>query len=197
MSAPEPISDETCIERIRAGDESALQELLRRHRTRLIDFAHSLLRRHDLAEEAVSNVFLALWRRRETLAIKSNIRSYLFAAVGNQSLNLRKRDIQTLTVGLEHIPQRQLIDARSSDTDLLYRELQDEIGVLLANMPKQRQLVFRMNRFEGLRYLEIAEALGLSEHTVQNHMVQAVKQLALELPRLRTMIAGQSTATPF
>ena len=185
------------MDRVRRHDESALQELLRKYYVRLGNFSYALLQRRDLAEEAVSNVFLSLWRRRESLVIKSSVRSYLFVAVNNQSLNLRKSQMQSSTVWLDQVPPHILIDARSTDTEVLYRELQDEIGVLLTQMPRQRQLIFRMNRIEGLRYAEIATALGVSEHTVQNHMVQAVKQLAGELPRFRGIIAQNSTAAPY
>ncbi len=191
---PESESDEALLQRIRRDDEDALQELLRRYYARLGEFAFSLLRRWDLAEEAVSNVFLSVWRRRETLDVKTNVRSYLFAAVSNQSFNLRKSQLPPVTVWLDDVPPHELADDRRTDTDLLYRELQAGIDTLLSQMPPQRQLIFRMNRLEGLRYWEIAGVLGLSEHTVQNHMVQAVKQLAQELPKLRETLERHTTA---
>ena len=54
-----------------------------------------------------------------------------------------------------------------------------------------------MNRLEGLAYSEIAEALGVSERTVQNHMVQALKQLAPQLPLLRATLKRERTRTSF
>jgi RNA polymerase sigma-70 factor (ECF subfamily) len=68
------------------------------------------------------------------------------------------------------------------------QELDNEVERLLAQMPQQRQIVFKLNRFENLRYKEIAAVLGISERTVQNHMVLAMKQLSPDLPRLREMI---------
>ncbi len=181
-------SDEDLMARIREHSEEALQELMARYCARLGDFAFTLLRRRDLAEEAVSNVLVNIWRRRETLVVKTNVRSYLFAAVNNQALNLRKARLSQTNVGLDDVPAHELADVRRLDTDILYRELQEELDALIARMPPQRQLVFRMNRLEGLRYWEIAAMLGLAESTVQNHMVQAVKQMAQELPRLRSSL---------
>jgi len=182
---PENTSDEALMQRIREHDEDALQELMRRYYDRLGEFAHTLLRRRDLAEEAVSNVLISIWRRRESLVVKTSVRSYLFAAVGNQSLNLRKSQQPDDTVWLDDEMARSLADIRRTESDILYRELHRDIDNLIRLMPPQRQLIFRMNRLEGLRYWEIAEALAISESTVQNHMVQAVKQLAAELPKLR------------
>lgn len=182
-------SDEDIFERVREDDEAALQRLLKKYQRPLGAFSNSLLRSRDLADEAVSNVFLNIWRRRATLAIKSTVRSYLFAAASNQSIKLLNERKQRATIGLTDVVARTLVDPRATDTDLLYRELHDEIERLLALLPPQRQLIFRMNRIEGLRYREIARKLKLSESTVQNHMVQANRQLLRERPNLRSVLA--------
>lgn len=190
-------SDEELLERIRCHNESALRELFVRYYARLAEFAFSLVRRRDLAEEAVMNVFLNLWRRRESLVLSGILRSYLFAAAGNQSLNLRKRQLRHAAVGLDDVHPSQLVGASRTEGDLLYRELHAEIDAMITRLPPQRQLIFRMNRLQGLRYAEIAEALGVSERTVQNHMVQAVRQLSSELPQLRGTLQRNGTRNPF
>jgi RNA polymerase sigma-70 factor (family 1) len=181
-------TDEELMQRVRTHDESALQALLRRYRPRLVDFSCSLLRDRNLADEAVSNVFLSLWRRRESLLIRTNVRSYLFTAVGNQSLNLRKAHATPGVIRLEHAPAGELVDARSADSALIYRELENEISAVLARLPAQRRKVFQLHRMEKLRYKQIGLLLGISERTVQNHMVEAVRQIATEYPRLRRAV---------
>jgi len=185
-------SDEELLVRVRRHHEAALNELVVRYYARLGEFSFSLVRQRDLAEEAVLNVFLNVWRRRETIVINGVVRSYLFAAVGNQSLNLRKRHLRHDTLGLEEVPASQMIDTKRTESDLLYNELQAEVNALLMSLPPRRQLIFRMKRIEGFRYAEIAAALGLSERTVQNHMVEAVKQLAEGLARLRRTLHRDS-----
>jgi RNA polymerase sigma-70 factor (family 1) len=181
-------SDEDLLGRVRGHNERALRELVARYYTRLGDFSFSLLGRRDLAEEAVLNVFLNVWRRRETLAIKGVVRSYLFAAVSNQSLNLRKRHRRHDAVTLDEAIVLQIADAKRAESDLLFSELEAEVEALIMLLPSQRQLIFRMHRLDGLRYAQIATKLGLSERTVQNHMIQAMKQLAEELPKLRSKL---------
>lgn len=178
-------NDDELWSRVARHDERALEELLRRYHQRLCEFAYSILKQRDQVEEAVSNVFLNVWRRRETLDIKTSVRSYLFAAVANQALTLRKRQLARRTAMMEEVPTQSLAVVQGADRELLYAELEQEVEAIIARLPPQRMIVFRMNRFEGLRYLEIARALGLSERTVQNHMVLAIKHLAKELPRLR------------
>ncbi|MEI6464889.1 MAG: sigma-70 family RNA polymerase sigma factor [Verrucomicrobiota bacterium] len=178
-------SDEELLRRVRQDDEQALQRLVRRYQRRLGEFSHSMLRSRDLAEEAVANVFLSIWRRRERLAVKTTVRGYLFAATGNQSLKLLKERKRHATVWINDVHARHLIDPRSTHSEINLRELHDAIEVLVARMPPQRQLIFRLSRIEGLSYWEIAQSLKLSEHTVQNHMTQATRQLDVEWPKLR------------
>jgi RNA polymerase sigma factor (sigma-70 family) len=187
-------SDEELMALISRHDERALQELMRRYQRRLGRFSLGIIGSRDLAEEAVANVVLNIWRTREKLAIRSTVRGYLFAAVGNQTLRLRRETKLRRTVRVDGEIGRHLVDLRGSDSDLLYQEFHDEIDLLISKLPPQRQLIFRMNRIEGLRYREIAEALSLSERTVQNQMLKAVAQLGAELPALRGRLAHHPRA---
>ena len=177
--------DFVLLDSIRGHDEAALQRLLRKYYERLARYAYSVLRRRDLAQEAVDNVFLNLWRRRETLTISANLRSFLYGAVSYQSLNLLAKENKVRHVAIDDVPSEQLREQRGADSDLLMQELQSDVDALLASMPAQRQLIFRLNRIEGLRYREIAEALGLSERTVQNHMLLAIEYLTSSMERFR------------
>jgi len=182
------ITDEELLARIRQHDERALRELVNRHYVRLANFAFSLLRQRDFADEAVMNVFLNLWRRRATLSVNGQLRSYLLAAVGNQTVNVRKRQQRHAADALDDVVLSKLAGGTLADEDLLFRELQAEVDELILSLPPQRQLIFRLNRVEGLDYATIAKALGVSKHTVQNHMVAAIRQLAPQLPRIRRVL---------
>jgi RNA polymerase sigma-70 factor (ECF subfamily) len=170
-------SDEEILERVRQSDERAFEELLRRYYERLGQFSFSILKSHSLADDAVWSVFHRIWLRRETLAIDSSVQSYLFGAVSNESISLAKSVSRHPWVGLDIAPPASLLDPRRTESAILYRELHDEIEAMLACLPPKRQSIFRMHRLEGLAYNQIAKALGISERTVQNHMVEAVKQL--------------------
>ncbi len=170
--------DAELLAAIRNDNEDALQRLLQKYYDRLCRFAFSMLHRRDLSHEAVDNVVLNFWRRRQTVAITVNLRSYLYGAVSYQAMNLFAKEKKSKHVPIDEVAPHSLPDIRSADTDLLYQELLLEIDELLSRMPPQRRLIFRLNRIEGLRYREIAVALGISERTVQNHMLLAIEYLS-------------------
>jgi RNA polymerase sigma-70 factor (ECF subfamily) len=185
-------SDEEILRHIRRSDERAFEELLRRYRERLAQYAYSILKCHGLAEDAVWSVFHKIWRRRETLLVNSSVQGYLYGAVSNESISIQKSVSRHPWVGLDQAPAASLLDPDRPESAMLYRELTDEIDAMLRCLPPRRRLIFQMHRLEGLRYGQIAEKLGLSERTVQNHMVEAVKQLIQGREKLRAKFERSS-----
>ena len=178
-------TDEELIDRIRRDDETALRALVLRYYARLGEFAFTIVKRRDLADDAVMKVLHNLWRRRARITISGSVRSYLFAAVNNQSSTLRKQQRRHAAVPIEDLPNNHLVDAARTESDLLYRDLRAAVEVLILKLPPRRQEIFRLNRLEGLSYAEIATAVKVTERTVQNHMISAFRQLAADLPEIR------------
>jgi len=184
------IPDSELIDSVRGGDTGAFRQLFKTHYASLCTFAYAILKRKDLAEDAVSCVFEEIWHKRAVLHISGNVRGYLFAAVRNRAINIMRTDGVFKSIpctGNEDL-NNSLTDNTTANTKLRFKELEEEVERLLSEMPEQRQTVFRLNRFENLRYKDIAQAMNLSERTVQNHMVLAMKQLEPNLPRLREMM---------
>lgn len=180
-------SDDALLSGLRQGDEISLRELFLRHYEPLCRFAYGFARQREAAEEVVSRVFEELWRRRGEIRIRASVKAWLYGAVRLQALDRLRAAARQRTVPLDEIHE-ELEDGESGRHTLLREETRREIERVLATLPPQRQLVFRLNRLDGLRYREIAEILGVSENTVQNHMVLAMRQLAPALPRIRELI---------
>jgi RNA polymerase sigma-70 factor, ECF subfamily len=171
------ITDEDLFRDIQRDDPKALRILFERYFAALCSFSSKFTRTVNLAEEAVSDVFLNVWLKREKIEIKTNLKTYLYAAVRNQSLNYVKKNKEYL-VKLEIADREENISDLNADRFIQYKELNEDIDSLIRQLPEKRQMVFRMNRLDGLSYKEIAEILSISVNTVQNQMVQAVKFLS-------------------
>lgn len=161
----------------RDDDQRALEMLFQRYYHRLCDFVFHYVRSFDLTEEIVSDVFLKIWLKRKTLTITQNFKAYLFAATQNQTLNyIQKKNPDW--VRLQDLSVEITSETPRPDEAVIFSELQNHIEELINNLPPRRKMIFKLSRIEGFAYREIADILSISIYTVQNQMVQAVKQLS-------------------
>jgi RNA polymerase sigma-70 factor (ECF subfamily) len=176
MQEGKHITDEELFQRIKRDDAQALKILFEKYFSLLCRFASKFVRTTDLAEEIVSDIFLNIWLKKETIEIKTSLKTYLYIAVRNQSLNYLKKNRIHLEE-IETIVKENRVSDLKADQLITYEELEDDIDTLLQQLPEKRQIIFRLNRLDGLSYKEIAEIFSISIHTVQNQMVAAVKFL--------------------
>jgi RNA polymerase sigma-70 factor (ECF subfamily) len=64
---------------------------------------------------------------------------------------------------------------------ILVKELEEKLRDAMNALPQQCRTIFQLSRFEGLKYQEIADQLGISVKTVENQMGKALKQLRVKL----------------
>ena len=188
VSHPSPIpiptplvSDADVLARLRAGDHAAFDTIFRQWYEPVVRSANRVLHDAGVAEELSQDVFLELWRRRESLAPDSSIAGYLLQAVRNRALNhLRHLQVQKKSaVYVEALTE----PAEHADAETQAGELRDAIQVAIAALPPRTREVFLMSRERNLRYSEIAELLGVSVKAVEANMSRALRQLRDGLSR--------------
>lgn len=128
----------------------------------------------SVAEELVQDVFMKVWENPGNLEDVRSVKSYLYKSVINSSINHLNRQ--------KNIEQHhQKIAADFSEEYLMELDEENELVVLLRieieKLPPQCKKVFKLNRFEKLKYKEIADLLDISERTVENHIANALKVL--------------------
>lgn len=136
--------------------------------------ACNYLRDPGLAQEIVNDVFIKLWEDGETINIQTSLRSYIYRAVVNRSLNeLDKRKKERAHQSeLGHRPEQ-----TSELRDMEENELKVRLYKAIDQLPEQCRKVFMMSRFEDLKQQEIADRLNISIKTVKNHITRALKEL--------------------
>lgn len=147
------------------------------------NFAFSIVRSYELAEEIASDVLLMIWEQRNDLVRVSNVRYYAFVAAKNKAFNILKK-----AKGLTHISLNDIdFDIELEDPspeDVFYNdEMVELLNKAISELPKQCKLVFKLVREEGFSYQEVAEMLDVSPKTVDSHLVNATKRLAKVLKR--------------
>jgi RNA polymerase sigma-70 factor (ECF subfamily) len=173
--------DRVLVQRVRAGDEAALESLIRAYSVWLIDTAAPVVGSADLAQDVVQEVFIRIWDNRARLEIHGSVAAYLYRAVRNRATNLHahERAERTLRTRLEHeqgSDAERNIDpqAREAAAQEFERAVEQALAAL---SPKLRE-VFLLRVDQGLSSAEIAGVLGIAVASVHKQMYRATKTLA-------------------
>jgi RNA polymerase sigma-70 factor (ECF subfamily) len=163
------------IERIRQGDIGEFESLFRSSYVSLVRYASNIVKDHDTAEEIVQDLFFRLWQDKKKIKIESSLNGYLFRSVHNKCLHWIKHE--KVVERHEKEMEFQLNENHENPTDILnYKELEARVAGILDRLPERCGRIFYLNRFEGLKYSEIAEKLSLSVKTVEANMGKALKE---------------------
>ena len=187
------VSVDQLITTLKSGDITAFEMLFRTYYQPLCNYAYTFVQDRDEAEEIVQSTFLNVWEKRDNLSIHTGVKPYLYAMVRNASLNVLKHE----KIKQQHVTMELAVAERSVESvtrTVMASELETKIYKAMDKLPEQCRLVFKLSRFEELKYSEIAEQLNISIKTVENQMGKALKimrdQLKDYLPLLIILMNG-------
>lgn len=165
---------------LKEGDITAFEMFFKTYYQPLCNYAYTFIHDKDEAEEIVQSAFLSVWEKRHSLDIKTSLKSYLYTMVRNTSLNVIKHE----KIKQKYVGEALAVEERSYESvtqSVLSAELEERIYQAMDVLPEQCRLVFKLSRFEELKYAEIAEQLDISVKTVENHMGKALKIMREQL----------------
>ena len=167
--------------------QDAFARLVERDLDRVWRFLRALLRDADLARDVAHETFLrlraALERGRARAGEDGLPRTaYVFAAARNAALSHLRRTRRRHVVPLDQ-ERHDAPGAAAPDRALVDAELRSALDAALATLDETHRAVFLLSEIEGLRYEEIAEALGIPPGTVASRKHHAARRLRRELER--------------
>lgn len=168
------------IRKIRQGDIHAFEELFRKYYENLCQWAYRYLQDADSSEEVVQDLFYHLWRDRASLNIRVSVKSYLYRAVSNNCIMILKKQSRRRAIEAELAQEPQAAQVQPADV-LETSEIREVVNKTLEDLPGRPATIFRMSRYEGLKYREIAERLSISVKTVEANMGKALKMFKKNL----------------
>jgi RNA polymerase sigma-70 factor (ECF subfamily) len=181
------LTDQQYLSALKTGDITAFEMLFRNYYQPLCNYAYTFVQDRDEAEEIVQSTFMSVWEKRDAMEIRTAVKPYLYAMVRNACLNVIKHE----KIKQVHVAGELAVAERSIESvtrTVMAAELEDKIQEALLKLPEQCRLVFKLSRFEELKYAEIAAQLNISIKTVENQMGKALKimrdQLSEYLPML-------------
>jgi len=185
------------VERLRAGDASALEQLMEQCAPRVYRVAFGITRSHADAEEVVQDVFLTLFRKIESFEGRSALGTWLYRVAANAALIKRRGKRAEIEVKLEdHLPafkadghregDRALLLADWSQTperELLSGEAREILEQGLALLPDHYRAILVLRDVEEVSNEEVAEMLGESVASVKSRLHRAGMALREVLTR--------------
>jgi RNA polymerase sigma-70 factor (ECF subfamily) len=165
------------------GDIRQFEQVFRLYYSPLCLYATGITGSRDISEEIVQDLFYVFWKEREKLRVFYSLRGYLYRSVRNRALQYcehrevveRHRDAVLAAGEAYGAP------SATPQEMLEYKELENLINRTLHKLPARRLRIFRMHRFEGKKYMEIASLLSISVKTVEAEMTKALQILRKEI----------------
>lgn len=169
------LAEETLLwESLKSGDKNVFENIFKHYYSRLCNYASGILNDADDAEEVVQQTMINLWEKSRTLEITTSLKSYLYRSVHNAALNkLRQSKVRHL-YAVEKVYEGEAV-AEQASHKVIKSELEQQIAASIEKLPEQCRMVFKLSRFEEMKYAEIAAHLNISVKTVENHMGKALK----------------------
>ncbi|MDX1420362.1 MAG: sigma-70 family RNA polymerase sigma factor [Rubricoccaceae bacterium] len=178
---PRPLSGEpdgSLCRRLRASDREAFAEVFRRHRDGLLRYVHTFVHDDAQTHDLVQDVFEGLWALRDRLDPAQSLPALLFRMARNRSLrHLRDARLHARKHTEMDPPPPPPLPGNALDADTLAHRF----SAWIADLPPQQREALTLSRFHALSHREVAETMGISPRTVNNHIVRALKRLKRHL----------------
>jgi len=154
-----------------------IKELFNNYHALLCNVANNMVNDRAAAEDIVQDVFMNLWRKRNEVDWTAPMKGYVYRATTNGALNWLDKNKRSVSFD-ETIGEQTASVSNDVEGKIDEKELQAKIKESIERLPAKCKAIFVLNRYEGLKYKQIAEHLEISVKTVEN-------QISIALDRLR------------
>ena len=175
MNELDSSGDELLLKRLREGDSYAFTAIFSKYYRSLVLYCNSFITDRRECEDIVMNLFVKLWENRETLDIRS-LKSFLLRCVRHDCLDaIKHRKIED-SYAASFMIANDLNDS-AIDSYFLYDELEELIETALLSLDAKSVEAFRMSRWDGMKYDDIAQKMNVSRRTVEVRVTNVIKKL--------------------
>lgn len=169
------INESKLLERLSKNDASAYKLLFNTYYNWLCNYIYSLCNDPILAEDLAQETMIKFWEKRKKITVKTSLKNYLFRTCHNEFLqHIRKKKIKVDF--LDQVRWDVLTAVYEEDKTPESNRI-EILNKLIDQLPPRCKEVFILNKMERRKYKEIANDLGISIKTVENHMSKALSFL--------------------
>jgi len=180
------MDDAAIMLELRAGNMDAFDILLAKYRKPIVHFMYRMVHNQAVAEELAQEVFLRVYRSRETYRAEARFSTWLYRIATNLGVNHArdtKRERSASTIYLDEPDSEtgttpDVADATpSAEAKMLSRERMNAIRQHVMALPDRQKTAVLMHKYEGLDYKQIGDVLKLSESATKSLLFRAYQTL--------------------
>lgn len=166
--------------KVATGEENAYRQLFRIFYKPLSQFAFTIVKSMEQAEEIASDVFVNVWKNRERLLEIGSLKVYLYVAAKNLSLNYLNRQ-QLQHFSLDELKVEMSLPDSSPEQLMISGEMARRMADAVNKLPPRCKIIYKLVREDGLKYKEVARVLDISVNTIDVQMAIAAKKISESL----------------
>jgi RNA polymerase sigma-70 factor (ECF subfamily) len=182
----DPASDAAVMLRAAAGDESAFNYLVEKYHRPIIHFLYRMVRNQAVAEELAQEVFLRVYRSRQSYRAQAKFTTWLYRIATNLAVNYARdtrheRSAQTFSLDApdEETGTKPEVagDEISAELSLVRKERMRAIRAQVMALPERQRMAVVMHKYQEMDYREIGVVLRLSESATKSLLFRAYQTL--------------------
>jgi len=172
--------DKTLLLQLQQNNEEALGLLMKRYYCRLYDYASRFGATKTQVQDAIQEVFISLWNRRETTGSIVSLQFYLLRAVKNRTL--KSLHSENRKEALHRLAQQYDFNAEFSAEDKIIQEQMSaenshRLRNTLAQLPSRQKEIIYLKFYLQLDPVQIADIMSLSRQSVYNLLHESLQRL--------------------
>jgi RNA polymerase sigma-70 factor (ECF subfamily) len=174
--------DTALVARCKAGEDAAFRELVDRYKDLVFGLIARAVPDRSRAEDLAQEVFLRVHKGLPYFRGEARLSTWIYKIVLNLCAQHSTRD-RLLDFTLDEVTPsgRPRVEPIASDSTVGDVELRDRLEKAIARLPASQRVLVAAHYLEGVRYEDLAEAMGLPLGTVKTHLHRAKRQLRILL----------------
>jgi RNA polymerase sigma-70 factor (ECF subfamily) len=182
----DPSSDAAAMLRVAAGDEASFNLLVQKHHRPMIHFLYRMVRNQAVAEELAQEVFLRVYRARDSYRAEAKFTTWLYRIATNLAVNQARdtrheRGAQTIYLDAPDPESGTTPDVADDEPSVEQNLMRDErmaaIRTHVMALPERQRMAVLMHKYQGMDYKQIGEVLKLSESATKSLLFRAYQTL--------------------
>lgn len=171
------INEKKLIDQFSNHNEHALKKLIDYFTQELYVFCLGFVKKHEIAEEIVSDVFVKIWEKQDKISEIKNLKSYLYILTRNEAITYLRSTKNKQFISIESIDDFFLEIFQSTDSEIVNPETLFKLNKAIQDLPPRSKMAFTLAKVNELKYKEIADIMDISIKTVDNHIAQSLKKI--------------------